>query len=415
MRLFVDSAPLRRSPPFRWLWGSSVVGGVAGQVGVFAVTFQVFTLTGSSLAVAGIGVCVALPTIAFTMIGGSLADRVDRRMLLLLGSTTQLLIGLGFVAQAALGGGSLPLIYGLVALQATVGALAGPARRAILRRILPAADMTGGIALMLLAMQVAQVAGPLLGGGIAGAASVTWCFAAQVVGSAVAVVAAVRLPGIPAEPIPAEPAPAPAAGVSPRGVREALRFVLASPVLRGALLADLALTVLAAPTALFPQLNAERFGGSAETLGYLSAAVALGGVLGTLLSGPWARVARPGRALLLVSLGWALTIGALAVTGELWLALVVLTVMGAADAAALTVGQSLVQAVTPDRIRGRVSAAEQIVQMGGPQLGGLRAGGVGALWGSAVGLAAGAAVAVIALVVVAASNRPLWAYREVLR
>lgn len=408
MRLFVDPAPLRHSAPFRWLWGSSVVGGVAGQVGVFAVTFQVFTLTGSSLAVAGIGVCVALPTIAFTMIGGSLADRVDRRMLLLLGSATQLLIGLGFVAEAALGAGSLPLIYGLVALQATVGALAGPARRAILRRILPAADMTGGIALTLLAMQVAQVAGPLLGGGIAGAASVTWCFAAQVVGSALAVVAAVRLPSIPAEP-------APAAGVSPRGVREALRFVLASPVLRGALLADLAITVLAAPTALFPQLNAERFGGSAETLGYLSAAVALGGVLGTLLSGPWARVARPGRALLLVSLGWALTIGALAVTGELWLALVVLTVMGAADAAALTVGQSLVQTVTPDRIRGRVSAAEQIVQMGGPQLGGLRAGGVGALWGSAVGLAAGAAVAVIALVVVAASNRPLWAYRDVLR
>ncbi|MDZ4044544.1 MAG: MFS transporter [Rhodoglobus sp.] len=407
MRLFVDLAPLRHSPPFRWLWASGLIGGVAGQVGVFAVTFQVFTLTGSSLAVGAIGLCVAIPTIGFAMVGGMLADRLDRRMLLLSASAAQLVVSIAFVVQATLRVDNLAVIYALVVLQSTIGALAVPARRATLRRLLPAEQLAPALALSLLSMHVAQVGGPALGGLVAGGASVAVCYLVQAVGVVVAIAGTAMLPPLP----PLSVADATAVP-STRGAHAALRFLWSEPALRGALLVDLSVTLLAAPNALFPALNAERFGGSAETLGLLTSAVAVGGVMGTVLSGPWGQVRRSGRAVVLVAATWAATVVLLGLAADLRLALVVLVLMGVADVVALTLGQALVQNATPDELRGRVAGVEQIIQMGGPQLGGLRAGALAGALGPTATLIVGGALAIVALAGVAGSSRALWKHQE---
>lgn len=108
----------------------SLVAGVCGQIGVFAVTLQVFMDTGSSAAVGAIGLFVAAPTIVVTLLGGALADVVDRRKLMLATSAAQMVIAAGFVWQAGSAGTNLWVVYALVAGQSAVGALGVPTRRA---------------------------------------------------------------------------------------------------------------------------------------------------------------------------------------------------------------------------------------------------------------------------------------------
>ena len=99
-RLLVDVRPLRESPPFRRLWIGSGLSGIGSQMTVFAVAFQVFTLTHSSFAVGAVGLATALPAIALGLFGGSVADAVDRRRLCIAMTSVQALISVAFAAQA---------------------------------------------------------------------------------------------------------------------------------------------------------------------------------------------------------------------------------------------------------------------------------------------------------------------------
>ncbi|HKC28878.1 MAG TPA: MFS transporter, partial [Jatrophihabitans sp.] len=115
-RLLVDVTPLRSSPDFRRLWCGSLLSAVGSQMTVFAVALQVYLLTHSSVAVGGVGLASAVPAITCGLFAGSLIDARDRRVLVLAGSTLQLLLSAMFAAQAFAALGSLWLLYALVAL-----------------------------------------------------------------------------------------------------------------------------------------------------------------------------------------------------------------------------------------------------------------------------------------------------------
>jgi len=101
-RLLVDAAPLRQSPAFRRYWIGSGLSAVGTQMTLFAVTYQVFTLTNSSLAVGGIGLCAAVPAIAFGMLAGSIGDAADRRKIVLCSSLGLAAVSALFAVQVAL-------------------------------------------------------------------------------------------------------------------------------------------------------------------------------------------------------------------------------------------------------------------------------------------------------------------------
>src|SRR5262249_54331089 len=131
------------------------------------------------------------------------------------------------------------------------------------------------------------------------------------------------------------PAMAPPAGADRRGLRavaDGLRFIFASRPVAGAFLADLSATVLGPPTALFPAINAERFGGHPQTLGLLVTAIGVGGLAGSAFSGPVAHVVRPGRAMLVTVSVWGAAMAGFGGAAALWLALGCLAIAGAADA-----------------------------------------------------------------------------------
>ncbi len=390
----MDTRPLRQAPAFRRLWASNGLSAIGSRMTAFAVALQIYTLTHSSAAVGAVGLAMAVPTIAIGLIGGSVADVVDRRTLVLV--TRSCLAGVSgmFAAQAFLGLDQLWLLYFLVAIQSLFNAAGAPAARTFLPRLLPADLVPAGAALRMFTGHLSMTAGPSLAGLIAAVWSLKACYLIDAVSFAASLYGVIRLPAMPPLGTIAKP------GV--RAVRDGLRFVRGNRVIAGALLADLSATVLGMPIALFPAINAQHFGGAAQTLGLITAAPSVGGLVGSALSGPVGRVLRPGRAMLIAATVWGGGLAGFGLAGSLWLALLLLAAAGAADVLSVVFRTGIVQVLAPDEYRGRVSAAEYIAGVGGPQLGNVRAGVIGSLTTPAIsavsgGLATIAGAGVIAL------------------
>src|SRR5699024_71436 len=219
--------------------------------------------------------------------------------------------------------GSLALLLGLVAAQATFAALGVPARRALPPRLLLTAKVPAGIALQHLSFQVAMLVGPALAGLMIGAFGLTWAFTVQAGTFVLAWLGVLRLPSLPADDGAARP------GL--RAVTEGVRLVWRRPVLRGSFGTDLFATILAMPISLFPLINELRFGGSASTLGFFLSAVAVGGIAAGLFSGSFTRARRAGLLQLLAAGTWGVALAGFGLAQPLWLALGLLAVAGAAD------------------------------------------------------------------------------------
>jgi len=130
-----DITPLRESVAFRRLFAGQVVSLVGTQVTRVAVPLQVYAITRSSLDVGLIGLAALVPLVVFGLYGGSIADAVDRRKLVLLTSTATMLVSVALLAQAALQINSISVLFACVAVQAAFAAVDSPTRRAIIPRI----------------------------------------------------------------------------------------------------------------------------------------------------------------------------------------------------------------------------------------------------------------------------------------
>ncbi|WP_026316860.1 MFS transporter [Actinokineospora enzanensis] len=393
--LLIDARPLRESPEFRTLWAGMTVSYIGGQMTTFTVALQVFQLTGSSLAVGAVGLCTALSIVTFALFGGAIGDAVDRRRLVLAATSGQTLVSVVLAVQAFVGLRQLWLLYALVVVQSMLGALNVPARRTFLPRLLPKPLVPAGIAWNVSAMHLAAITGPMLAGLVIAAGGLQTCYVIDVLTFAAALNGVARLPAMRPEGSIARP--------GARAVGEALRLIWREPVLRGTFLVDMTVTTLGVPRALFPAINAERFGGGALTLGWLAAATAIGGLLGTLASGPVGRTARPGRAQLTFGVVWGLLIAGFGVSHDLMLSIALLALAGALDSLCVIFRSTMVQTGTPDGLRGRVGAAEYVVGSGCPQLGSFRAGALGSATSSTFSAASGGLVTVATLIMIGCS------------
>lgn len=402
-RGLLDLRPLRLSPAYRRLWGSSMLGALGGQIAVVTVLVQVWDLTHSPFWTGAIGLANAIPLVIFGMIGGTLADAVDRRTLVRWATGGQALAGLGLATQALAGVESLWLVLALVSAQGAASAIGAPARRTFIPRLLGAEQVGAGIALQLLTFQGAMLIGPALGGLIIGQWGVGasyLIFAGMVVLSLYGII---RLPSMPPE----------GPGTRPgwRSTVAGFAYVAQRPVLRGSFASDLAATLLSMPVALFPLVNEIRFGGDPETLGLFLSCVAIGGMSAGLFSGLVTRADRPGPIQLGAGAVWGLALAVFGLVGPLWLALALLAVAGAADTVSVTSRGLMIQLATPDSHRGRVSAVDHVVGVAGPDVGNFRAGLVAGLTSAPIALATGGLACAALIGWVAVRNRPLRTFR----
>jgi MFS family permease len=393
-RLLADTTPLRESVAFRRLWAGTTVSSVGGALTSFAVILQVYELTHSPLAVGLLGVAQMVPTLAVGLLGGSVADAVDRRKLVLVTTSCLAAVSAALAAQAFAGLHLVWLLYALVAVQASLVAVDRPARSTFIPSLLPASQLAAGLALDRLSFQIVLTAGPALAGLIAAAPhlGLQMCYLIDAVSFAAALYGVARLPAMRPHGGGIRP--------SPRTVAEGIGFIRRSKVLAGAFLTDLNATVFGLPLALFPAINAERFGGDPRTLGLFATAIGAGGLVSAAFSGPVGHVSRQGRAMLCAVAVWGAAFAGFAVASSLWLTLTMLAVAGAADTFTVVFRGAIVNTMTPDQLRGRVLAADYVVGAGGPQLGNLEAGALGSLTSPTISALTGGLLTVAGTVVI---------------
>jgi MFS family permease len=374
-RLFLDLTPARQCPEYRRLWLGLTLSNAGNQITAVAVPVQMYDLTRSSLAVGLAGLAIAAPMIVLGLFGGAVADRMDRRRLVLVTSTILGLISIAFAAQAFAHADRAWLLYVLVAVQSGVFAVDSPARRTFVARLLPAEQLPMASALSQMSFQLALICGPLIAGLIISAWGFQICYLIDAVTFLGTLYGVLRM-----RPMPVQGS-VPKSG--PQAVAAGLRFLRGEPVVSTVMLVDLNATILGMPYALFPALAAERFGG-AHTVGLLYAAPAVGGAIGVALSGRMVHVRRQGLALIIAIAVYGTAICLFGLSTALWASLILLAIAGAADMSNAVFRNTMIQVNTPDGYRGRVNGVAYIVGAGGPQLGNIEAGAVASLTSPAV-------------------------------
>jgi MFS family permease len=415
VRLLTDVTPLRENPAFRRLWLGGILSLIGSSMTTFALTLQVYNLTRSPAAVGGIGLAVFLPLLVVTLPGGTLADRVDRRRLVLWVYVGQVALSAILFSLASFGGASLWALYAIAAAQAALSAISAPARQAFTSRLVPAEHLVAAMALNRVIGQVTFIVGPSLAGVVAAGAGVRGCYLVDVVSFAGALWGVGRLPAMPPEAeagAPAGETEAPRARRSGLALTlEGLAFIRRTPVLCGAFLADVNATFFALPTSLFPAINAERFGGNPRTLGLFLTAIGVGGLVSALCAGPLKHARRPGIVMLACVAAWGGAFSLFAVAPSLWLTLLALALAGLVDTFTVVVRGMIVQAATPDEFLGRVNAADFLVGAGGGELGSLEAGLVGSLTTPVISALSGGLITIAGALVIGAALPGFRRYR----
>jgi MFS family permease len=408
-RLVVDTAPLAHVP-FRRLWTSTVVTSIGAQLTAVAVPKQIFDDTGSSAWVGVSGAVALVPLVVFALWGGSIADAVDRRTMLLVTNTGVALTSLGLFTQAALGSRSVWVVLLLLGLQQAFFGLNSPARGAAIPRLVPTSELAAANALNSTVFGLGAVTGPLVAGALIPVIGLPVLYLVDSVFLLAAIYACWRLPSLP--PMRGATGKRAAAGIA--SIVDGFRYISLHAVLLVSFLADLTAMVLGMPRALFPEMAERTFGdprGGGLALGLLYAAIPLGTLLGGLFSGTFTRYQRPGAATSVAIVMWGLAVAAFGLTSSLWLAVVLLAIGGAADLVSMVFRNAMLQSAATDEMRGRMQGVYFVVVAGGPRLADLLHGTVGDVVGPGVATTVGGLLVVAVIPLVLLRFPVFWRYR----
>lgn len=338
------------------------------------------------------------------LVGGALADRMDRRRLLLLDQFALVTLSATLCAAALLGDPPVLVLYVLGGLLAGFGALQNVARTAIVPNLVSREEMPAALAINFGLFQLTMVFGPGLGGLLIAAAGVEGAYAVDAL-SCLAIVAALRGLG------PQLPAGADEPRVRiRRSIADGLGFVRRSPALLGSFAIDLSAMTFGMPRALFPVLAVSVYGAGAAGTGLLFAAVSAGAAAAALTTGWLGSARRLGLITIAAVCMWGLAIAAAGLVGSLWPAAGLLAIAGAADSVSAVCRSVINQTVTPDELRGRMSSVFSLVVTSGPRLGDVEAGVVASLASVRASVVSGGLACVAGAAVVAAAFPALRAY-----
>ncbi|MGY1649854.1 MFS transporter [Geodermatophilus sp. SYSU D01119] len=393
----IDTSPLRNPGYRRLFWGltSTMVG---QQMTLVAVPVQVYALTRDSLLVGVTSIVSLVPLVVFGLLGGAIADAMDRRKLMLVTGVGSAVTSALLAAQALLpGGGNLWLLWVLVAAVSGFTAVNQPARSAVIPALVGPEGVAAANALAMTVRQVGVIVGPLAAGLLIGLGDL---FLAYVVDAVTLLVAVLLVRGLPPLPPGGHTGPL-RLGAAVRGVGEGFGFLRTQPVLLMTFVVDVIAMFFAWPQAVFPELAEGRFAGSANAYGWLFAGISIGALLMGLTSGWVSRVDRQGAVVLAAIVVWGVAIVGFGLAPSLWLAVLCLAVAGAGDMVSAVLRSSMLQTAAPDEMRGRMQGVFIVVVAGGPRLGDLRAGAVASAAGVSVAMVSGGIVTVVAMVVVA--------------
>ena len=394
---------------YRLLWFGQLVSFSGSMMQNAAVLWHVSLLVPDNqkgIALGLVGLVRVLPIIIFSLIGGVVADAVDRVRLLII---TQVTMTLSAAALAYLTFHGLSVVwplYALTAVSAAASSFDNPARNSLIPNLVPREHLANAISLNTIMFQLAAVAGPAIGGILIGTVSVGWVYAYNAV-SYVAVIGALLL----MRHVPRNATSAAKPEINLAAMREGLRFVFDAPLIRSTMLLDFFANFFASAIALLPIFAQDILRVGAQGYGWLFAAPSVGALVASVAMVPATdRVERRGTVLL-----WAVGIFGLStvifgLSRNFLLSLLCLAIFGASDMVSTVYRNIIRQLATPDHLRGRMTGVNMIFFMGGPQLGELEAGILADLAGAPFSVVSGGVGALIATLYVARTTPQLRNY-----
>ena len=361
----VDVSALRRYPAFRRLWLGQGISFIGTEIAEVTLAYQMYQLTGSKLAVGLISLTHLVPLLTLTIIGGAIADAVDRRRLMLVQQSGMVVGSLGLAGNATL---HHPHVWALYAAQLVISSsfsLGVGAQRSMTPQLVDEPHFMSASGLNSVTSQFGAVGGPALAGVLLKFVALKWIYLADSLSYVGPLVAVALLPRL----VPRENADRP----SLRTIAEGFRYVRHQPVILGFFLVDTNAMIFGMPSALFAPVASDRFG-DPSLVGYLYTAPAAGALLVSLLSGPLRHVRRQGLGVVVAASLWGVAIAAFGFAQQFWLALVLLGLAGFGDQISAIFRSVMLYRITPKELLGRVSGIEFMQVAAAPSVGNLEAG-----------------------------------------
>ena len=361
-----------RNPGFPSYSAALVSTGFAVQIQTVAVGWQVYDLTGDPLDLGLVGLSQFLPAILLVVVTGAASDRYPRRAIMAVCLLAMSLVALGLMLMTSRGDPPVGFVFGLLALFGASRAFYNPARQSILPILVAPKQLPGAIAVQSSLNQFATICGPVAGG-ILYAASPLAAYGASFALFAVAAAAIARIPPLPQSIVKVR--------VTTEALSAGLRYIWGNKVVLGAISLDLFAVLLGGAIALLPIYASDILDIGPTGLGVLRAAPAVGAILMAF----WL-IARPigdhaGRTMFIAVAAFGLFTIVFALSETLWISVVALALVGASDMVSMNVRATLIQLWTPDELRGRVNAVNQVFIGASNELGAFRAGASAALIG----------------------------------
>ncbi|MSQ12689.1 MAG: MFS transporter [Dehalococcoidia bacterium] len=389
---------------YRLLWAAALLSTFGLQMRQFANAFQVYELSGSTLQLGLTGLFQALPLFAIGLFAGTVADAVDRRKLLM--ATMAVNIGLAMALGLLTATGAVHVwhIYVMTALTSTANIFQQPARTALISGVVPRSHLLNAITLNQVINQVGRLSGPFAGGFIVAAAGAEFAY---FINAALFVPALMAMIAMRAGAV----GEAGRERISGKALLEGLQFIWGMRIVVAFIMLDVFATVFGGFQPLMPVFAKDILGVGPAGLGILMAAPAIGalvGATGLLLLG---NVERKGLLMLVSVLLFAGMLAVFGLSKWFFLSVAAGAALGMLDAMSVSVRQTSVQLLTPERLRGRTTSINQVFAMGAPSIGYIVAGGMAAALGAPAAMVIGAVVCGAVVVLVGVFWRQVREYR----
>jgi MFS family permease len=363
----MDLTPLRTSRDFRLLFLGKSISDLGDEIVVVAVAYQVFQLTHSTLAVGLLGLCALVPVLFLPILGGAVADTVERRRLTIVAHGVLAAMSALMAFNASLAHPKLWPLYVFTVLSAGLYTFNRPAISTWPARLLPVELLPSSNALEAGFRTIASMGGPLLAGVLLATIGPTGTFVVDVVTFLVVIACVWAMAPSP----PAEDAPE----LTWEAVKDGLRFLRGKRNVQSVFLADLNAMIFGFPMALFPAISVSLWPQNpAFALGLLYAAPSLGAFVATAFSGRAKHVRRQGRAVMWAIALWGSAIVVFGFSKTLWLSCAMLVVAGLGDMVSGIYRATILQSAVTDSMRGRLDGIGMAVWATGPSLGELESG-----------------------------------------
>jgi MFS family permease len=389
-----------QSRDYRLLLAGTFLSSFGLQMLSVAVSWDLYLQTKSALVLGNVGLMQVAPFLLFALHAGQIADRYDRRKVMLVTQVAILASSVLLLAAPR----SVWLIYVCLFLIATGRALGGPARAAVLPDTVSPAALQTAITWNSSAFEIANVGGPALAGLLIATVGSDVVYTLQCISAALVAVAFGLLRV-------GRGRPAPTNAPEGRDILDGLRFVWRERLILDAISLDLFAVLFGGATALLPIFAVDILHGDAHTLGWLRAAPSIGAVLMAFALAHGPRIERAGRVLLATVAGYGVATLVFALSRSHWLSFAMLLLTGAFDNISVVLRQSLVQSRTPSFVRGRVLAVNGIFINCSNQLGAVESGWTAA-WMGPVGSVVLGGVATLVVVASFACSRALREWTE---